>query len=112
MADTLSSVKTLLSINDDEQDALLGKIIDHTQAKLLTYLPSDKEEVPSKLGFVVEEVAVKRYNRVGAEGMRSESLDGHSTKFQDNDFDEFLDIIERLYPIDNGSNRAGSVTFY
>ena len=94
----LEDVKTLLSITDNEQDELLSKIIDNTEKRLLTFLPLNEQVIPQRLDFIVEEVAVKRYNRVGAEGMTSETLDGHSTKFQDDDFDEFLSFIERLYP--------------
>lgn len=112
MADTLSDVKTLLSIQDNKQDELINKIIENTENRLLTFLPADEQVIPQRLNFIVEEVAVKRYNRVGAEGMTSETLDGHSTKFQDDDFDEFLSFIERLFPPDYGSTRAGSVTFY
>lgn len=108
----LENVKTLLSITDNEQDELLSKIIDNTEKRLLTFLPLNEKDVPQRLDFVVEEVAVKRYNRVGAEGMTSETLDGHSTKFQDDDFDEFLNFIERLYPPQQGTGRTGSVTFY
>lgn len=108
----LENVKTLLSITDNEQDELLNKIISNTEKRLLTFLPLDKQDVPQRLDFIVEEVAVKRYNRVGAEGMTSETLDGHSTKFQDDDFDEFLIFIERLYPPEQGTGRKGSVTFY
>lgn len=108
----LEDVKTLLSITDNEQDELLNKIIDNTEKRLLTFLPLTEKDVPQRLDFIVEEVAVKRYNRVGAEGMTSETLDGHSTKFQDDDFDEFLSFIERLYPPVQGTGRTGSVTFY
>ena len=108
----LEDVKTLLSITDNEQDELLKKIIENTEKRLLTFLPPDKQVVPQRLDFIIEEVAVKRYNRVGAEGMTSETLDGHSTKFQDDDFDEFLSFIERLYPPAQGTGRTGSVTLY
>ena len=67
----LEDVKTLLSITDNEQDDLLSKIIDNTEKRLLTFLPLNEQVIPQRLDFVVEEVAVKRYNRVGAEGMTS-----------------------------------------
>ncbi|UXU53208.1 phage head-tail connector protein [Staphylococcus arlettae] len=108
----LENVKTLLSIKDTAQDELLNKIIDNTEKRLLTFLPADETQVPARLNFIIEEVAVKRYNRIGAEGMTSETLDGHSTKFNDDDFAEFLSFIERLYPQNGGSYSKGKVTFY
>ena len=85
----LENVKKLLSINDDKQDELLEIIINNTE-KRLSLLPVDIEEVPERLEYIIEEVSVKRFNRVGAEGMTQESVDGRSNTFQNNDFDEYL----------------------
>lgn len=95
---TLDNVKLLLSINDDLQDDLLKKIIDNTEKRLISLLPLETEAVPERLEYIVEEVAVKRFNRVGAEAMSSESVDGRSSTFQANDFDEYMDVIDALYP--------------
>lgn len=108
----LEDVKTIIGIEDNKQDKQLEKLIDLTEKRLLAFLPSEVTEVPKRLSFIVEEVAVKRYNRVGAEGMSSETLDGHSTKFQDDDFEEFMVFIERLYPSSDGSYSVGKATFY
>ena len=62
---TLDNVKLLLSIKDDLQDKLLIRIIDNTEKRLISLLPVDIEEVPDRLKYIVEEVAVKRFNRVG-----------------------------------------------
>ena len=62
------------SINDNVQDELLKRIIDNTEKRLISILPIDIEEVPDRLGYIVEEVAVKRFNRVGAEGMTQEKM--------------------------------------
>ncbi|MDK7194612.1 phage head-tail connector protein, partial [Lactobacillus gasseri] len=82
---TLENVKLLLSIDDDKQDSLLNIIINNTEKRLISLLPLDVEEIPVRLEYIVEEVAVKRFNRVGAEGMTNESIDGRSNTFQDND---------------------------
>ena len=68
---TLDNVKLLLSINDDLQDELLKKIIDNTEKRLISLLPLEIETIPERLEYIVEEVAVKRFNRVGAEAMSS-----------------------------------------
>lgn len=108
----LEDVKTIIGITDNKQDKQLEKLIKLIEQRLLAFLPPEEATVPDRLGFVVEEVAVKRYNRVGAEGMSSETLDGHSTKFQDDDFEEFMIFIERLYPSNNSSYKVGKATFY
>ena len=107
---TLENVKLLLSINDNVQDELLKRIIDNTEKRLISLLPVDIEEVPDRLEYIVEEVAVKRFNRVGAEGMTQESVDGRSNTFQSNDFDEYMDVIDALYPKE--SSKRGRGVFY
>lgn len=106
----IDGVKLLIGLNDNKQDDQLQKIIDVTERRLISMLPKDVEAVPNSLDWVVEEVAVKRYNRIGAEGMSSESIDGRSTKFQENDFDEYLSIIEDEFP--STSSKRGSIKFY
>ncbi|WP_347099575.1 phage head-tail connector protein [Staphylococcus ureilyticus] len=111
MADMLKNVKTMLSITDNKQDDILKNIINNTEQRLLVKLPEYENEVPSKLSFIVEEVAIKRFNRIGAEGMSTESVDGRTNTFINGDFDEYLDDIERLYPSETNSKR-GMGTFY
>lgn len=104
---TLDNVKLLLSINDNVQDELLKRIIDNTEKRLISLLPVDIEEVPDRLEYIVEEVAVKRFNRVGAEGMTTESVDGRSNTFQANDFDEYMDVIDQYTPRTTGKRGTG-----
>lgn len=106
----LEDVKLLIGLNDDKQDKQLSKIIDVTERRLISMLPKDVKAVPDTLKWIVEEVAVKRYNRIGAEGMSSESVDGRSSKYQENDFDEYLSIIEDEFPAI--SSTKGSIKFY
>ncbi|MCI2885883.1 phage head-tail connector protein [Staphylococcus hominis] len=104
---TLDNVKLLLSINDNVQDELLKRIIDNTEKRLISLLPIGIEEVPDRLEYIVEEVAVKRFNRVGAEGMMQESVDGRSNTFQANDFDEYMDVIDQYTPRTTGKRGTG-----
>ena len=106
----LENVKKLLSINDDKQDELLEIIISNTEKRLISLLPLDIEQVPDRLEYIVEEVAVKRFNRVGAEGMTQESVDGRSNTFQANDFDEYMDVIDQYTPRTTG--KRGTGVFY
>ena len=107
---TLENVKMLLSIDDDKQDELLKIIINNTEKRLVSLLPVDIEEVPERLEYIIEEVSVKRFNRVGAEGMTQESIDGRSNTFQSNDFDEYMDVIGALFPKE--TSKRGRGVFY
>ena len=106
----LENVKKLLSINDDKQDELLEIIISNTEKRLISLLPLETEEIPERLEYIVEEVSVKRFNRVGAEGMTQESIDGRSNTFQSNDFDEYMNVIDALFPKE--TSKRGRGVFY
>ncbi|MDW3787309.1 MULTISPECIES: phage head-tail connector protein [Staphylococcus] len=111
MVEALENVKESLSIQDTKQDKILNRIIERTESRLSVLLPIGVNSVPSELNYIVEEVSIKRYNRIGAEGMTSESVDGRSNTFQANDFDEYMEDIARFYPTDS-SNRKGRGVFY
>lgn len=76
----LENIKTLLDIKDDLQDPVLKIIIGNVSAHLQALL--DKE-IPKELNFIVEEISIRRFNRLGTEGMKSESVEGHNITFYD-----------------------------
>lgn len=111
--DYLKQVKTRIGLKDDLQDEQLEIIINNVKSELLSRLPLElrTNDVPEALAFIVIEVSNKRYNRIGAEGMSSESQDGRSSTYEAKDFDEYLPIIEALFPKET-LEREGSVKFY
>ena len=42
-------------------------------------------EVPLELEYIVDEATIRRFNRIGSEGMKSESVEGHSVTYIDED---------------------------
>ena len=42
-------------------------------------------KVPLSLEYVVDEATIRRFNRIGSEGMKSESVEGHSVTYIDGD---------------------------
>ena len=42
-------------------------------------------EIPLELEYIVEEATIRRFNRIGSEGMKSESVEGHSVTYIDGD---------------------------
>ena len=81
---------------DEKQKSLINLIVNLTQEKLMALLPKEIEEVPKELEFIVVEIAIKRYNRIGSEGMTSETVEGHSINFSKSDFDEYADFIDKF----------------
>ena len=45
----------------------------------------DETEIPLSLEYVVDEATIRRFNRIGSEGMKSESVEGHSVTYIDGD---------------------------
>lgn len=85
----------------ENQKTLLSNIVDLTESRFMSFLPSSYESVPVPLEYIVVEVSIKRFNRIGSEGMTSESVDSHSITFKSNDFDEYLGEIDRFLDDDN-----------
>lgn len=72
-----------------KQKELLDIIVNLTEKKLQGKI----SPIPQELEYIIVEVSIKRYNRIGSEGMRSESVEGHSIIFNSNDFAEYEDAI-------------------
>jgi len=75
----LNRIKILLGITDN--DELLYEIIELIEAKILSYLNIKK--LPKELEYILVELSIQRYNRIGSEGISSESIDGKSVSYDD-----------------------------
>lgn len=107
----LDKIKVLLGIKDDLQDDVLTIIIDDVRSHMLLLLKANA--IPQPLEYIIREISVRRFNRLGSEGYKSESTDGHSINFYDLDkeFDPYLSIIDDFLDDSNKSLRKGSVLF-
>lgn len=76
---------------------LLERIKDLMASRLLARLPGDVTVVPKELEYIHVELIVRRFNRIGSEGMKTESLEGHSATYDDglSDFQE--DIVAWIH---------------
>lgn len=106
----LEDLKVLLGIatDDADRDALLKLIIASVTARLKVLLGG--VEPPESLEYIVREVCVIRYNKIGSEGMESHTVEGESQQFTDNDFVGFMDDIQAFLDTQKGSVR-GKVRF-
>ncbi len=91
MATITEDIKKLLGGSTDERLEIIEK---RTRDRLLLILGSGLIEIPSELEYVVLDVSLKRFNRIGQEGMQSYSQEGLSMTFSESDFDEYADEIE------------------
>lgn len=104
----LERIKVMLGITDALQDPLLDILIDNVTRHLKAKL---KKAVPGELNFIIEEIVIRRFNRIGTEGMQSESVEGHSVTFYDleKEFVPYLDIIEDNKDDDDYKPKRGKV---
>lgn len=107
----LDKIKILLGIQDNLQDAVLNVIIEDVQAHMLLLLKGS--QIPMQLDYIVREIAIRRFNRLGSEGYKTESTDGHAISFYDLDkeFDPYLSIIDDFLDDQDKRGRRGSVMF-
>ena len=81
---SLDYVKSLTGDNP-QVEAIYSKIAE----RLLHRIKAT--EIPLGLEYIVEEATIRRFNRIGSEGMKSESVEGHSVTY---DMSDVLDPYE------------------
>ena len=96
----INKIKILLGITDN--DELLNEIIEITEYKILNYI--NKKTLPGELEFILIELAVERYNRIGSEGIASESVDGKNVSYEDN-FENYKTYLDD-YIFKNDKNKG------
>ena len=104
----LSDLKVMLGIVTDDKDNVLTLILSAATARLKVLLGG--VEPPESLGYIIREVSIRRYNRIGSEGMESHTVEGESISFSDNDFTGFEDDIQAFLDTQKDSTR-GRVRF-
>lgn len=104
----LEAIKIILGIADNALDSQLNIIIANTKARMKMLLGGI--DVPESLNYVVTEVSVKRFNRIGSEGITSHTVEGESMSFTDDDFAEFAGDIQ-AYLDSVAAAKKGKVRF-
>lgn len=96
---SLDYVKKLTADNE-----IVETIYENIEQRLLDRLSkADIKFVPKQLEYIVDEATILRFNRVGSEGMKSESVEGHSVSYVDGDVldpyeSAINDYLESLEP--------------
>lgn len=107
----------------DSHDDLINLLMSTAERKLLAMLNSEEKKVgidqvsdviPSDLEWVVDELTAKAFNSRGSEGFQSESVEGHSVVFRDDDLENYrwavVAHVDLEHDLDNG--RVGRVYIY
>lgn len=86
---------------DEQQDALLTSLMNDAYEYMYIFFDCDEDsednyDVPAQLRFVLEGVVIKRYRRIGAEGILIEKIDVLSTTYENgDDFAEYMTIMNQ-----------------
>lgn len=76
---TLETIKLILGIEDNEKDSVLLAIIGIQTNAILNEIGA--EELPIQLEYIVTETAIKRFQLIGTEHLKSEGIDVISQNF-------------------------------
>ena len=91
---TLDDLKVMIGPAADLQEDRLKLIIRQTEAQLRLKLRKKAgDSIPDELAFIVTDVAMRRFNRVGDEGKSASSQDGLSTTWSTDDFADYASDI-------------------
>ena len=104
----LNDVKLLLDISEEETslDGKLSLIIGNAQKQVLSYLPDGTATVPEVLEYIVCELAIVRFNRIGNEGMDSYSQEGESISYSESDISPYLPAIQAWLNTQQNNNKG------
>ena len=83
----LNKIKLMLGINDNDIDDRLNLIVSNATSRVKMLLGGI--EPPAELEYIIIDVAVARFNRIGSEGLTSHTVEGESLAFCEDDFATF-----------------------
>lgn len=106
---SLDYVKKLAGDNPVIED-----IYNRMTERMLVKLSSLKlQVVPAELEFIVEEATITRFNLVGSEGMRKETVEGHSAEYLTRDpLEAYQDIIDDYIALHSDDERKEGVLYF
>lgn len=97
----LNRIKIKLGLNDGNKDELLTVLFDDASNLVCTYINSDV--LPKKLSWMAEEIAIKRFRKIGAEGIKSKQIDVIRKDFDENILSEYIVTLDKY--IKENSNK-------
>lgn len=106
----LDNLKLMLGFAADntDPDNILRLIISNATARLKTLLGGI--DPPETLDYIIFEVAIVRFNKIGSEGFDSHSVEGENITFTNADFKDFEADIQAFLDSQKDSTR-GKVRF-
>lgn len=98
----MDNLNTMLSGSADEQKAAIKEM---TEARLKWKL-GGVSEIPDNLTYIVTEVCISRFNRIGSEGLSSHSVEGENMSWSDDDFAPYEQDIQDFIDRQDGASKG------
>lgn len=108
----LEKILILLGLDSPTQAMTdkLETIIGMTEQRLAFLL--GQTVIPTELSYIVIEVTIARFNRIGSEGVASHTVQGESLSWTDDDFKPYMDDIQEwLNAQDDVNTTRGRIKF-
>jgi hypothetical protein len=107
----LSDLKELLGLPEEDHDIdrKLTLILTGTKKRLKFLLGG--LDPPDEMDYIILDVSIIRYNKLGSEGLSSHSVEGESLSWSDNDFSGYMDDINAYLDERNKNKRKGGFKF-
>lgn len=102
----ITRIKSILGIEDDHIDGQITAIASVTQERL-SFLLGGVAEIPIEMGYIADEVTIRRFNRIGSEGLSSHRVEGETMEWSDDDFAPFMGDIKRYLLSSDNTKRNG-----
>ena len=106
----IDRVKIMLGITDDSRDELLAEIARLVAMPVLLHIKQN--EVPGELEWIVVELAVARYNKIGAEGYTEEKSDNIQNKYEENTFNKYVPFLNEWIERNSEPTTEPKVRFF
>lgn len=90
----LEKIKLLLNRLNDSEDELIATLI--SLCKEEAYVYCNLSEYDSKLDFVVIQMVIEKYNRIGSEGAVSQSSSGASASYDSFYSDKVVRLLNKF----------------
>lgn len=102
----LNEFKEMIGIAEEDTglDKKLELILQNARMRLKNLLGGTNP--PAELDYIILDVAIIRFNRIGSEGLNSHSVEGESLSFTDNDFEGFTADIQAWLNSQKGNSRG------
>ena len=108
MLEDLKLLLGLAAVKDDGLDQKLNLILSGTKSRLKSLLGGINP--PEELNYIILEVSVIRYNKIGSEGLSTHIVEGEHQTFSSDDFAGYRDDIQDFLDRQVGASK-GQVRF-